>query len=255
MALMYNPLDLTGKQILVTGASSGIGRATAVTLSQLGARVILTGRREVALQETRAAMVHPTEHLIEPFDLSDSDAIPSWLKGLVVKTGAKLDGVVHSAGISKYTPVRTVNRKVLDEILLPNVYAAMTLLRGFASKDTGADGGSFVMLSSIAGVAGMPGLVAYGGSKGALIAIAQGAAVELKARKIRVNCIAPGYVDTPLLDTARNGLPGTFEQNEQRQFLGIITPEEVAVACGYLLSDAARSITGTTLLIDGGYTA
>ncbi|MBD0320984.1 MAG: SDR family NAD(P)-dependent oxidoreductase, partial [Gemmatimonadetes bacterium] len=121
----YNPLSLVGKVILVTGASSGIGRETAVVLARLGARVVLSGRRQDALEETLARMPSPEAHRVEAFDLGEVDAIPEWMKRVRAAAGAPLDGVVHSAGVASLAPLRTASRKAIEGMMLPNVYAAL----------------------------------------------------------------------------------------------------------------------------------
>lgn len=248
-----NPLDLSGKLVLVTGASSGIGRATAGVLSRLGARVVLAGRREAALEETRAGLESPDLHLVAPFDLGDLDGVPGWMKGIVDRAGALLDGVVHSAGVVDVIPLRLLTSDNIARVMGPNLLAALALLRGAASRKVAADGASVVLLSSVAGSAGSPGLASYGSSKGGLFSLARTAAMELRSRRIRVNCVTPAYVATAMLDKARDTI-AEFEAVEARQFLGIIEPDEVGTAVAYLLCDAARHITGTSLVIDAGYT-
>jgi NAD(P)-dependent dehydrogenase (short-subunit alcohol dehydrogenase family) len=252
MPVTHNPLDLSGKLVLVTGASSGIGRATAVLLSRLGARVALGGRRVEALEETRAAL-EGEGHLAAAFDLADVDAIPAWVKRLAGEAGTPFAGLVHSAGVSRSTPIRVVNRANIDDILVPNLHATLALLRGVSAKGVGAEGCSIVLMSSVAGVAGTPGLVTYSASKGAIHALVRSAAQELGGKRMRVNCVAPGYVLTPMLEGAKESLPGNFQALADRHFLGFARPEDVAVSIAYLLSDAARTITGTSIVIDGGY--
>lgn len=253
---MYNPLALDGKTVLVTGASSGIGRSTAVLCSRLGARVILTGRREATLEEARAEMENPTSHLVEPFDLSEIDAVPEWIKGVRARATTPLDGLVHSAGISVTMPIRVSNRKNIDNMMVPNAYAALALLRGISAKGIAAESASVVLLSSVASISGSPGLVTYAGTKGALNAIVRSAAKELGPKRIRVNAIAPGYVETPMYEEMKATTPGeVIRRLEEQHFMGIPKPEEVAVMAVYLLSDAARVVTGTMMVIDGGYSA
>lgn len=254
---MYNPLDLSGKLILLTGASSGIGRGTAVVLSKLGARLILTGRREPALQETRLMMDNPDIHLVEPFDLSNVGQIPAWVKEVVGRAGAPLNGLVHSAGVGTTVPIRAFTEKNLDEVLVPNLYAALSLLRGATAKSVMDEhGGSVVWISSAAGLQGAIGLVHYSASKGALISAARSAALELAPKRIRVNCVAPGYVETPMIQLAEDFLPKeAYERTVADHPLGIGKVEDVGHAVAYLLSDAARWVTGTTITLDGGKTA
>lgn len=253
---MINPLALIGKTILVTGASSGIGRATAILLGRLGARVVIAGRRQDALEATRAEMPSEPAHLIESFDLLDVDAIPEWMKRVRARADTPLDGVVHSAGLSVTMSIRVANRKNTENMMVPNVYAALALLRGISIKGVAAERSSVVLLSSVASISGSPGLVTYAGTKGALNAIVRSAAKELGPKSIRVNAIAPGYVQTPMYEEMKATTPGeVIKKLEEQHFLGIPKPDEVAVMAAYLLSDAARVVTGTMLVIDGGYSA
>ncbi|MBA3888901.1 MAG: SDR family oxidoreductase [Gemmatimonadaceae bacterium] len=253
---MHNPLDLTGKTILVTGASSGIGRAIAILCGQLGARVVLGGRREGALRETQAALPNAEMHRVEPFDLTAMDGIPAWITGVRERAEAPLDGLVHSAGLSVTMPIRVANRANTDNLMIPNVYAALGLLRGFSAKGVAAGQSSVVLLSSVASFDGSPGLVTYAGTKGAINGIVRSAAKELGPRRVRVNAIAPGYVETPMYHEMKATTPdAVITKLEEEHFLGIPKPEEVAVMAAYLLSDAARVVTGTMLVIDGGYSA
>jgi NAD(P)-dependent dehydrogenase (short-subunit alcohol dehydrogenase family) len=247
---MRNPLDLGGRAVLVTGASSELGRAVAVALSRLGARVVAAGRRADALEETVRAMENPAAHRAEVFDLADVDGIPKWVKQVRETLGEPLGGLVHAAGVSDAMPLRIMDRGRMDRVLLPNLYAALALLRGFAARGVGADGGSVVLLSSVSGLAGAPGHTAYGASKGALHSLARSAAHELAPRRMRVNCVAPAWVRSATLERAGD-LAGA---DMGRQFLGPVEPDDVATGVAYLLSDAARSVTGTTLVMDGGWT-
>jgi len=250
---MYNPLDLTGKRVLVTGASSGIGRATAVSLARLGARVIASGRRADALAET-VGMLQGQDHVSAPFDLAEVDAIPAWVKGLADAAGTPLDGIVHAAGLSTAIPVRILGRKRIDDVMTPNVYASLALVRALAAKGTAADGASLVLVSSVSGLAGAPGHTVYSASKGALHAMVRSAARELAGRRMRINCVAPAWVAGPLMDVVEGIQGDGFAKVAERQFLGAVPPEDVAVSIAYLLSDSARTVTGTTLVIDGGWT-
>lgn len=248
-----NPLDLSGRTILVTGASSGIGRETAILLSQLGAKLILVARDAERLQQTRAALTGGGHH-IEPFDLNDLDAIPAWMKELAARLGA-LSGLVHSAGVYQMTPLRTVTAAGIDDVLRINLHAAVMLAKGFRQKGCHAGGGSLVLLSSVAGLRGHAGLAAYTASKAALVGVARSMAMELAREDIRVNCVAPGLVATEMSSDVEAQTVGEIGEIERAHPLGLGKPRDVANGIAFLLSEAARWITGTTISIDGGYSA
>lgn len=249
-----NPLDLTGKTILVTGASSGIGRETACLISQLGGRVVLVARNEERLAETLRSL-NGEGHRVEPFDLSSTDEVPRWLKSLSASSGP-LDGLVHSAGIQRLRPLRVLTSAVLQEVMRTNLDAAVSLTKGFRQKGVCAANGSVVLLSSVMSLVGQAGVIAYAASKGAINAVTRALAVELAPEHIRVNCVAPGYVETEMAAALWSSL--TSDQRsviESMHLLGLGKPRDVAYAIAFLLADAARWITGTVLVVDGGYTA
>jgi len=250
-----NPFeDIRGQPILVTGASSGIGREACVLLSQLGAQLILTGRSEERLAETMQ-MLDGTGHLVEPWDLSQAETIPAWMKKIAKKTGP-LHGVVHSAGIHEVSPVRFLKDENFSHLMNVNVNSAVQLAKGFRQKNVRGEKGSLVLLSSVVGFVGQAGVVAYSASKGAVCALTRSIALEFAAENIRVNCIAPGLVKSEMTTEFQSKLPeGQFEALCEQYPLGIGEPRDVANAIAFLLSGAARWITGTTLVVDGGYTA
>ncbi|MGA1991707.1 MAG: SDR family oxidoreductase [Bryobacteraceae bacterium] len=251
---MTNPLELTGRTILVTGASSGIGHETALLLGHLGARVILVGRNQERLAET-LRLLNGEGHRVEPFDLSSTDEIPHWLKGIGASSGP-LHGLVHCAGIQRLRPLRVLGSAVLQEVMRTNLDAAVSLTRGFRQKGVCAESGSVVLLSSIMSLVGQAGVAAYAASKGAVNAVTRALAVELAFEHIRVNCVAPGYVETEMTAALWSSL--TEEQRshiESRHLLGVGKPRDVAYAIAFLLAETARWITGTVLVVDGGYTA
>ena len=249
---MYNPLDLGGRRILVTGASGGIGRATAHVLARLGARLVVSGRRADALEETLAGTDTPDAHAAAPFDLAETDGIAGWMKE--ISAGGELGGVVHAAGLSTAIPIRILNRARMDGLMLPNVYAALALLRGVSQKGVAAPGCSVVLVSSVSGLTGALGHATYSASKGALHSMVRSAALELGPRGIRVNCVAPAWVEGPITEVVQDLRgEGDFDRTRERQFLGTVPPEDVGVSAAYLLSDAARRVTGTTMVIDGGW--
>lgn len=252
---MINPMELTGRNIMVTGASSGIGRDTAILLSQLGARVFLVSRRENALEETLSYM-DGADHVVLPYDLTDADSIPEWLKTVTQKHGI-LYGLVHSAGIQQPLPLRSLMLSALQTTMEINFVAGYALARGFRHKSVREDkAGSIVYVSSIAGLIAVPGSSSYSASKGALLAFARTLAVELARERIRVNCVAPGFVQTAMtLAASQQYTTEQFERIESMHPLGLGHSRDVAHAIAFLLADTGRWITGTTLIVDGGYTA
>jgi NAD(P)-dependent dehydrogenase (short-subunit alcohol dehydrogenase family) len=250
-----NPMDLSGRQFLVTGASSGIGRETSILLSRLGATVVLSGRNREQLEHT-ARQLHRQCHHTAPFEMTDLEQIPAWIKTLAAAHGP-FDGVVHSAGIQKTIPVRMLGPAMLDEIMRVNVSSAAMLARGFRQKGCRTPGtGSIVFLSSVHGIAGEAGVAAYSASKAALLGLTRSLAMELAPEGIRVNAIAPGFVQTEMVDRLKQALTAEqFSVIEKKHPLGIGNVRDVANGIAFLLADTGRWITGTTLVIDGGYTA
>ncbi len=252
---MSNPFELTERRILITGASSGIGRATAVAVGRLGARVILVARNEERLRETLDALETPG-HVIEPFDLSNVEAIPEWMKGVAKRSGA-LSGLVHSAGVEEVCPVRFLSFEKFRRMQDINVNSALWLLKAFRQKGVCAPEASVVLISSITGIVGQSGHAGYCATKGAVLAMARAAAIELAPERIRVNCIAPGWVeDTGMTESAPQRLPeDQINRIKAMHPFGAGKPADVACGAAFLLSGAARWVTGTTLVMDGGYTA
>jgi NAD(P)-dependent dehydrogenase (short-subunit alcohol dehydrogenase family) len=253
---MEHPFNLTGKNIIITGASSGIGRQTAVTCSQMGARVVLIARNTDRLNETLALMQSPENHLVYSFDLADLAGIEAAIKQAVEKVG-KLHGLVNAAGISTTLPLKLISNDKLDEFFKTNVYSAIQMSRLFTKQaNVSNEGGSIVLFSSVMGIVGETGKTLYSLTKGALISAAKSMALEFASKKIRFNAVSPGVVVTPMSQKA------VYSQDEESlnritalHPLGLGMPEDVANACVYLLSDASRWVTGSNLVIDGGYTA
>lgn len=251
---MINPMDLSNRTILITGASSGIGRETAILLSRLGASVVLVGRNEERLQET-AKCLDKNKSWVEPFDLTVMDEIPGWVKEVVAKTGP-LSGLVHSAGVQVTVPLKLLTEQHISKVMEINLNAAIGLAKGFRQKGVHSYNSSLVFLSSARGLVGQAGLSAYAASKGAVIALTKSLAVELAREQIRVNCVAPAYVKTEMINMIQAQItPEQFQQIEEMHLLGLGTALDVAYAISFLLADTGRWITGTTLVVDGGYTA
>lgn len=252
---MINSFMLTGKRILVTGASSGIGRATAILLSELGATVVVAGRDAERLATTRAQL-HGEGHASFVFDLCNHGNVSEWFAGIT--SGApRLDGVIHSAGIQIAKPLRALTQVDIQHSLGVNVAAAIEIIRGFRQRAVNNAGGSVVLLASVMGLVGQPGQSLYSATKGAIIGTVRSMALELAREGIRVNCIAPGLVQTEMMDRLRDKMPTpeAMEQIIAHHPLGIGKPIDVAHAAAFLVADASRWVTGTCMVVDGGYTA
>jgi len=244
---MTNPFNLTGKTILVTGASSGIGRQTCISIANMGGIVIASARNEERLNET-LSMLPGDNHKIIKAELTDTNDI----ENLAVNID-KINGVVHCAGIVKLIPLKFYTKEDLRRFNEINYEAPILLTSILMKKRKLAESASIVFISSIMSEIGVIGNGLYSGTKGALVAITRVLALEAAAKKIRVNCISPALVKTPLIDELT--FQREIEANIEKHPLGIGSPEDVANCCVFLLSDASRWITGTNLIIDGGYTA
>jgi len=250
-----NPLDLTGKTVLITGASKGIGQATAIYLSRLGARIVAVARNRDRLDRT-VSQLEGTGHSAQTFDLNEVEQIPAWMKTAAQVSGP-LYGLVHSAGIVLNRPLRVLSPRDLTDMQRINVDAAVMLAKGFRQKGVReAAGGSIVFLSSVAAFKGKPALAGYSATKGALISLARVLALELVHDGVRVNCVCPGLVRTQMAAELGDFMaPEQLEKLCAEYPLGLGEPDDVAYAVAFLLAPTARWITGTALVADGGYSA
>lgn len=247
----YNPFTLEGKTVLVTGASSGIGKAAAIECSKAGARVIITARNEDRLRETHSQLANAEE---QPewimADMQKDEDIQSLVEQLPV-----LDGVVCNAGISINVPIAFIDREKIQQVLDVNTVAPILLTRQLIKKKKVAKGGSIVYTSSISGNNTVT--VAhemYSASKTAITGFMRNAALDLAVKGIRCNAVHPGMINTPMVHSGKYSEEQLQKDMDNYPLHRFGEPEEVAYAMIYLLSDAAAWVTGHSLVIDGGLT-
>ena len=247
--MSYNPYSLEGKTILVTGASSGIGKATAIECSKLGARVVITGRDEARLQQTLSSL-EGEGHVVITADLGEDDGIRFLVERVPV-----LNGIVHAAGISDTVLFQFLKKERLENIFNINFFAPVVLSQLLLKKKLLQKGGSIVFLSSIDGpVTAHIGNSMYSATKGALSAMMQNMSIELASKGIRVNAVLPGMTETPLIhndDITQEQLNKDMELYHLKRYAD---PREIAWAIIYLLSDASTFTIGASLVVDGGFT-
>lgn len=252
---MIDLVNLTDRTIVVTGASSGIGRQTAITLSQLGARVVLVARREDKLREVLSDL-EGEGHGYRCADLSRIDEIEDVVKGIVEEFGS-LDGLVHAAGIALDLPLKQYKPEKVEKEFRINFFSFIELVRQATARGRYNKGMRIVGISSIAAFKGAKAHAIYSASKAAMDGAVRCLAKELESKNICLNTVAPGMVRTEMYDVYLERSGGAEGRSNKgllsRQYRGIIPPEDVAVSIAFLISPAARYITGICLPVDGGY--
>lgn len=248
--------SLAGRRVLVTGASSGIGRAVAELAARLGASVVLNGRNAAALEAARAALATDRRqaHVVAAGDLSRSEELDAVMAAAVA--GGKLNGLVHAAGVCPVAPVGSVSYAAFEEAMRINCGSFFGLMRHCSRRRNAADGFSAVVVSSVSSEAGWAGGAVYSATKGAVSAAVRSLAVELAPKGMRVNAVSPSNIKTPMFEsiTALND-EAALAALKSRQPLGFGRPEQVAAPVCFLLGDGASFITGVNLPVDGGYLA
>jgi NAD(P)-dependent dehydrogenase (short-subunit alcohol dehydrogenase family) len=253
---MINPFKLENKNIVITGAASGIGRQCAISCAEMGARLVLFDINYDGLQGTAELLVKKNDHQLCTADLTDYESVARLLAAAVEKTG-RINGLLNCAGISNTLPLKLATPDIVERFFRINVLTGYFMAKevtkmGILSKE----GASIVFFSSVAGSFGQPGKSIYGMTKGALIAGTKSLACELAPKKVRVNAISPGVVVTPInAHLPHIADPEKRKETENLHLLGLGETSDVANACVYLLSDASKWVTGTNLFIDGGYSA
>lgn len=244
--MSYNPFSLEGKKILITGASSGIGKATAIECSRMGANVIIVGRNEERLNETFLELTGEG-HQQTIADLTQQADIDK-----IVDSTPELDGLVHNAGIMRTKPIQFIKKEDLELIMGTNTFAPILFTKSLLKKKKIKKGGSIVFTSSGAAISADAGNAIYAASKAAISSYMRSCAIELADKRIRSNAVLPGMIETKLI--VGGALSSDDLLNDMKKYpLGRYgKPEEVAYAIIYLLSDASAWVTGTSLVMDGG---
>lgn len=246
---MMNPFDLSGKIILVTGASSGIGYETCLSISRQGGTFIAVARRVELLEKLIEECGNKNSFILA--DLSQTEDIQK-----TVELMPNIDGIVHSAGIVTLAPVKFYSKELMNSIRETNFDSITLLINLITKKKKINKGSSIVLVASIAGLFGMKGNGIYAASKGALIAISKVWASEFSGNRIRVNCVSPGMVKTEITNKSIEDLSlEVIQQDEKKYPLGYGEVIQVANPIIFLLSEASSWITGQNLILDGGRTS
>lgn len=245
--------SLEDKNILVTGASSGIGAECCITCSESGASLILAGRSKSKLNQTLGKL-KPGNHSMLSYDLTNLEGIEKELAELLNKYG-EIHGFIHSAGIDITKPLNSMRYNDYQKVFNTNVISGFEIARILSKKQfCPENGASYIFIASVMGMVGEPAKIAYCSSKGALLSGCRSMALELAAKKIRVNCISPAIVRTELVEKLFLELPeGAVDRIRSLHPLDFGSPGDVANACVFLLSEESKWITGSNLVIDGGY--
>jgi NAD(P)-dependent dehydrogenase (short-subunit alcohol dehydrogenase family) len=244
---MKTIFSLSNKNILVTGASSGIGRAIAIENSKQGANIIGTARNSEKLLETKNLM-HEGDHNLICADLSDEESLD-----LLVEKLPLLDGIILNAGLVKTTPVRYIKKSVLDYMFNVNIQSSIILIQKLLKSNKIKSGGSICFISSVATIKATPGNSMYIATKGAVNSFAKALALELAPKQIRVNVIMPGFIETNILEDSAVS-EEQLELHKKNYPIGRFgKPEDVAHLSIYLMSDESKWMTGSLIVIDGGF--
>ena len=246
---MYNPFSLEGKTILVTGASSGIGKSTAVECAKMGANVVITGRNEKRLQETFNMLEGENNQMIVA-DLSNEDSLKK-----LVEQCPSLDGLVNNAGITITLPTQFISREKLEQVMGINTIAPILLMQKLLKSKKLLKGSSIIFTSSVSGpINAVLGNAMYSTSKAAVMGFVRNSALDLANKNIRVNAVCPGMINTHILDDSAISEEQLAEEVKKYPLKRFGNPNEVAYAIIYFLSDASTFTTGSSLVIDGGFT-
>ncbi len=248
-------IKFNGENILVTGASDGLGKAICLLLNSLGANVIGIARNESKLEQLKEEMAYKEKFSYVIRDLSiDIDELPN-LVSKIVKEYGKLTGLVYAAGKLELLPIKALDSNSIDSLYNVNFKSLLMTTKGFTDKRNSLENSSIVYISSISSILGIKGMISYSTSKGAINSLVKTLAVEVSNRKIRVNSILPGHVETNMTLQNKDANSKEYLNELETMYpLGLGEPEDIANIVTFLLSDKSRWITGQNIVVDGGRT-
>jgi len=252
--MIFNPDMLAGQRILVTGASSGIGRTTAIMLARCGAQVIITGRDQQRLALTLSEL-QGDHHLAREFNFDGGDGIVEFLKDITARE-QPLSGMFHAAGVELVRSIKLTKAQHVEQVFSSSIHSALALARGAALRGVMQDKAALLFMSSVSAQSGQAGMAVYAAAKAAIDGMVRSLAVELAPRGMRVNSIAAGAVHTEMHARMVNGLAeNALQAYADRHPLGFGDVQDIAQVAAFLFSDAGRWVTGATWAVDGGYLA
>ena len=247
-------INLEDKNILITGASSGLGRELAIELDKCGSNLVLTGRNDEELQRTKN-LLNNNSHRSYVFDLSKTSELET-LIGKIFDNETKFDGFVHCAGIHTFLPLNFTKLDTIEEAFNVNVISPLLLIKSFAKKNNFNPLASIILISSVMGMRGSSSLSVYSSSKAAQIGLAKSLAVELSKKQIKVNSISASMLSSKILDKVKSKTSiDAYEEIEKKHLLGLGKYEDVIPSILFLLSDKTQWITGSNMVVDGGYSS
>lgn len=245
-----NVFSLEGKIALVTGGGSGIGFYIAQCLAQAGARLVITGRREDVLKEALPKLGADARYFVN--DITDLKSLPALIENIETQVGA-IDILVNNAGINMKKHALEVSDEDFDRIIQTNLHAVFSITRECGKRMVARKRGSILMITSMAALYGIDRVVAYTASKSAVGGMVKALTTEFSPYNVRVNAIAPGFIETPMMLTAMNGDPSRRDKAMDRTPMGTWgKPDDIGWAAVFLNSEAAKFITGVSLPVDGG---
>ncbi|MCE6988467.1 SDR family NAD(P)-dependent oxidoreductase [Dyadobacter sp. CY323] len=245
-----NVFSLTGKLALITGGGSGIGLNIAQCMVKAGASVVITGRREPVLQEAVALLGEKAHYFVN--DITDLKSLPALIKDIESEIG-EIDILINNAGINMKKHAVEVTDEDFDKIIQTNLHAVFSITRECGKRMIDRKRGSIIMITSMAALYGIDRVVAYTASKSAVGGMVKALATEFSPFNVRINAVAPGFIETPMMLTAMNGDPSRRDKAMDRTPMGIWgKPDDIGWAAVFLASEAAKFITGVSLPVDGG---